>query len=122
MDRTVFASSARTTTAQSSPQDAPEGVVGATFFLNISAVSGTAPTLDVKIQGQDSASGTWVDIPSANFAQKTAAGSDTLVVYPGVAETANRSVSDILPNTWRAVATIAGTTPSFTFSLSASLT
>jgi hypothetical protein len=94
---------------------------GIRLWLDITAVSGTTPTLDVKLQGKDRISGVYVDIPSAAFAQKTANGSDDLLVYPGVAETANRSVSDVLPKTFRVVATIGGTTPSFTFSLSGEL-
>lgn len=113
----VFASEARTASANSdavSTFTAPGGV----FFLNISAASGTSPTLDVKIQHKDPISGEFVDVPGASFAQKTATGTDSLTIYPGVAETANRSVSDILGDEVRAVATIGGTTPSFTFSLS----
>src|SRR4051812_41676996 len=48
-------------------------------FLNITAVSGTSPTLDVKFQ--DSADGTnWVDVASGAFPQKTATGISSLVL------------------------------------------
>lgn len=120
MDRTVFSSAARTATANSDQQDTPDDKRGAIFYLNISAASGTTPTLDIKLQGKDPASGNWFDIQNASFAQKTAAGTDSLLVYPGAVETANRRVSNVLPNDWRAVATIAGTSPSFTFSLGVS--
>lgn len=115
---TVFASAARTATANSTDQTnyAGRGVI---CLLDITAASGTTPTLDIKLQYKDSVPATdiYVDIPGAAFAQKTAAGTDSLTLYPGIAETANRSVSDILSREWRAVATIGGTTPSFTFSL-----
>ena len=52
---------------------------------------------------------------------QTITGTANLMLYPGVAETANVSVSDVLPKMWRVVATIGGTTPSFTFSLGASV-
>lgn len=40
-----------------------------------------------------------------------------LVVANGVTVSANKAVSHPLPTSFRAVATIGGTTPSFTFSL-----
>lgn len=91
---------------------------GVALFLEITAVSGTDPTLDVKLQVRDPVANQWHDLPGAAFAQKTGTGRDTLTVYPGVAETANETVSDVLPADWRAVATIGGTdTPTFTFSV-----
>lgn len=116
---TVFPSAARTATANSSDQDG-EGQRGAIFFLDISAVAGT-PTLDLKIQYKDPISGNYVDVPGGAFAQKTGTGTDTLLIYPGIVETANREVSSAISEQWRAVATIAGTTPSFTFSLAAEM-
>lgn len=92
---------------------------GVRLHLNISAASGTNPTLDVKVQTKDSVSAAYVDLTGAAFAQKTTTGSDDLVIYPGIGETANRAVSDALSRTWRVVATIGGTNPSFTFSVGA---
>lgn len=117
---TIFPSAARTATANSPDQSWP-GFKAAVFVLDISAVSGVTPTLDVKIQYQDHISGNYVDIPGAAFAQKSATGTDSLLLFPGVAETANREVSVSQGEVWRAVATIGGGTPSFTFSLSAQL-
>lgn len=120
---TVFASAARTTTTNSSDQtldtaDDPASVPGAiVLFLDVSVVSGTSPTLDIKVQMKDPISGNYVDMPSAAFAQKTAVGTDTLTIYPGALTIANRQVNAILPKTWRLVATIGGATPSFTFSV-----
>jgi len=71
-------------------------------FLNVTAVSGTTPSMTVKIQ--DTGDGTnWVDTGSA-FAPVTAAGIFRLVVPD-------------LGLFLRAVSTITGTTPSFTYSL-----
>src|SRR3954467_7280294 len=48
-------------------------------FLNITAASGTSPTLDIKFQ--DSADGTnWVDVASGAFAQKTTTGASSVVL------------------------------------------
>lgn len=112
----VFGSAARTATANSDDID-NYAARGARCVLDITAASGTTPTLDVKLQSKDPISGKYVDLPGAAFAQKTATGTDDLTVYPGVAETANETVSDVLAGVWRAVATIGGTTPSFTFTL-----
>ena len=119
-ETTVFASAARTATANSADQT-NYNHRGMRLTLDITASGGTTPTLDVKIQAKDSVSGKYVDIAGAAFTQKTGTGTDELVVYPGVAETANESVSDVIPRTWRAVATIGGTTPTFTFTLAAAL-
>lgn len=117
-EATVLASAVRTATANSADQ-VNRFARGVRLFLNITAASGTAPTLDIKVQTKDPVSGVYLDLPGAVFAQKTTTGSDDLTVYPGVAETANETVSDALSRTWRVVATIAGTTPSFTFSVGA---
>lgn len=86
---------------------------GATVVAKVGAGSGTSPTLTVKIQGK-TAAGDYYDVPSVVTAALAAAsGVTTLTVYPGVAETANVSVSDILPRTWRVVWTLGGSsTPS----------
>lgn len=92
---------------------------GLRLALNISAASGTTPTLVMKLQHRDFVSGNWIDITGAATASQTGTGTVDLVVYPGITGTANSRVNDVLPRTWRAVFTIGGTTPSFTFSLGA---
>lgn len=73
--------------------------------LHVTAASGTTPSMTVKFQ--DSGDGTnWVDIPSGAFTAATAAGSQRLVL---------NNVGNLV----RAVATITGTTPSFTFRVTA---
>lgn len=75
-------------------------------YLNITAVSGTTPTLVVKFQ--DSPDGTiWVDIPSGAFSSQTAAATLSL------------AIANVGPFV-RAVQTITGTTPSFTYDLKVS--
>lgn len=76
----------------------------ASLILNISAVSGTAPTLVVSIQAKDPISGNYVQISA--FASQSATGTLRL---------ANLSAVGSLV---RIVWTIGGTTPSFTFSVS----
>jgi len=114
----VLGSAARTVTLNSPDQENP-ACRGVRLYLDVTAASGTTPTLDVKVQTKDPASGTYADLPGAVFTQKTAVSFDDLTIYPGIAETANETVSDALSATWRLVATIGGGTPSFTFSVGA---
>ena len=114
----VFASSARTATENSSDQtnDCARGV---RLFLDITAASGSSPTLDVKVQTKDPVSDSYVDLTGAAFAQQNSTATLDLVIYPGVGETSNRAVSDVLSSVWRVVATFGGSRPSFTFSVGA---
>lgn len=118
LDVAVLASAARTATGNG-PDMVNKDASGVVLTLDITAVSGTTPTLDVKVQSKDSLTGKYVDIPGAAFSQKNGVLTDQLVVYPGVAVSANKAVSNVLPRNWRIVYTIGGTTPSFTFAVSA---
>lgn len=117
---TVVASASRTATFNSDDQTNSPIEKGIRLFLNISAVTGTSPTLDIKVQIKDPLSGSYHDMAGAAFAQKTGTGTDEIIVYPGVAETANVSVSDYLGGaTWRVVNTLGGTSPDFTYTIAA---
>jgi len=99
-----FASAARTATATSDPFDVPDAEV-LVCWLSVTASSGSSPTLDVKFQ--DTPNGTlWFDIAGASFTQVTGSTSSQIV-------SATRKFGRKI----RAVATIGGTTPSFTFSV-----
>lgn len=75
-------------------------------YLNVSAVSGTSPTMTVTLQ--DSPDGVnWYNIPSGAFSAVTAVGTSRLALPAGTA---------VGPN-FRASVTVGGTTPSFTASL-----
>lgn len=112
----LFSSAARTATANSS-DISDYNNSGGFFFLNVTAASGTTPTLDIKIQAKCNLTGIYTDIPGAAFTQKTTTTTDMLVLATGATVSANKAVSHPLPTHFRAVATIGGTTPSFTFSL-----
>lgn len=123
---TVFTSAARTSTTNSAGFTVPHNSDsnGIWLVLDITAAAGTSPTLNCKLQkGVHSVLGSgdskWVDVQGAAWAEKTTTGTSELIVFPGIAETDNVSVSDCLPpeSTWRIVATIAGTSPSFTFTI-----
>ncbi len=103
----VFSSAARTADANSG--NATYGHYnythrGVKLHVDIDSVTGTG-TIDCKVQGRDPVSGSWVDITSASTGADTA-GTTELTIYPGIAETANVSVSDVLPRNWRVVATV----------------
>lgn len=100
VDATLAASAARTATANGSSFELGDrGVI--CLKLDVTAASGTSPTLDVSIETSEDGT-TWRSLGA--FAQKTAAGAERKS-FAGC----DRFV--------RPVFTIGGTTPSFTFSV-----
>jgi hypothetical protein len=93
--------------------------IGLKLVVDITAITGTTPSLTVTIQGKDKASGKYYNILTS--AALAAVGTTVLTVYPGVAAAANVSANDILPATWRVLYAIAGTTPAVTATVGASL-
>lgn len=92
---------------------------GIQLGINITAITGTAPTLTVIIEGQDEASGIWYTLLSS--AALNATGFTLLTLFPSVATVANTSVPQVLPKTWRVRYAIAGTAPAVTATIGASL-
>lgn len=117
-DITVLSSAARTATGQSADQT-NHNARGLHLVIDVTAVSGTSPTLVVTIQGKDALSGKYYTVLAS--ASITAVGTTVLRVGPGLTAAANTVANDIMPRTWRIDYTIGGTTPSFTFSVGASL-
>lgn len=89
------------------------GAKGITLYVDVTG-SMASGTLVVKLQGKDPVSGKFKDITSVATASLTGAGTTAVTLYPGVAETANVSISDVLPYQWKAVATV---TSGMTFSV-----
>ena len=83
----------------------------------VDTTSTTAGTVTVKLQKRDPSSGTWHDLTSATTGAIADPADAILTVYPGIAETANVSVSDHLGLTWRVHATVS--TAAVTFSVGA---
>jgi hypothetical protein len=79
------------------------------ILLDSAAGTGTTPTLDVKIQDSADGSTGWTDIAGATFTQVVAVASQQKLVLN----------KDAVRRYIRIVHTIAGTTPSFTFSVNA---
>lgn len=83
-----------------------EGVV----LLDVGAASGTTPTLNVKIQECATSGGTFVDVSGKTFTEVTAANKAEKIKIDLQAKVGARK------RYVRAVATIAGTNPSFALS------
>ena len=108
ISKVIFLPSAARTTSgdtRASRVDASNFYEGL-FFLDVTAVSGTSPTLDVVIETYDELSGKW--FPIATFSQFTATGSE-LKTATGLGQALACRY------------TIGGTEPSFTFSVGAIL-
>ena len=91
------------------------GARGVDLFVD--TTSSTAGTLTVKIQKKDPASGNWYDMAGASSGSIADPADVLLTIYPGIAETANVSVSDHLGLVWRVHATVG--TAAVTFSVGA---
>lgn len=106
----------------------PRGASGGMFVQNVSAQSGSTPTLNQKLQFQDPVSGTWIDLKdyaqanTISFAQVAAAtGTAYLSVSPSpLTTTVNKAYGAILP--WytpiRIVTTLAAVGNSYTVTVS----
>lgn len=115
-EKTLVASATRTASGNGADLEC-YNLTAAHFFLNVSAASGTTPTLDVKIQGKDPVSGGYFDLVA--FLQKTVVSTGRVVIGLGAVDDANTDnvANAPLPHVIRASWTIGGTTPSFTFSV-----
>lgn len=109
---TLVASAARTATGTGTTfcQFAPFTKFAAQ--LAVTAASGTTPTLDVTWQHSIDNGTTWFTV--STFTQKTATGNELKVEAEVAAATA-----EVYGNCMRAIWTIGGTSPSFTFSVKA---
>jgi hypothetical protein len=109
----------------------PSDFDGVTFELNVTAVTGTSPTLDLFIQTQDT-DGNWRDC--VHFTQITASSASRYYAsltpgssdrYIGAITTTSISAATLgvglLTNNLRAVANLGGTSPAFTYTLRAYL-
>lgn len=94
-----------TSTVTGAAVDLVNGEGNAFAILHVGTVSGTTPTLDVKIQESDTSGGTYADITGATIAQVTASDKLRVINFKRTKRFC------------RAVGTIAGTTPSFAFSV-----
>lgn len=112
---TLTAASANGTSAQLNNAQAR----GVRVVIDITAITGTTPTLTVTIQSYDAASNTYNTLLAS--AALNATGVTELLVYPGAAATANISADAVLSPKWRIAYAIGGTTPAVTATIGAQL-
>ena len=111
ISQSLVASAARTTSSNSDQVTGILGCTGAVILINVSASSGSTPTLDFTIQTYDPAGAAWVDLVAVP--QITGAGRVTKIIYPN----ASGALYQVLPFPYRVKWVIGGSTPSFTFSI-----
>ena len=99
-DVVLLASASRTATQTQADQDNSYRK-GIRVVADITTAGTGSITVD--IQAKDAASGKWVSILAS--AALTTNQTKTLLVFPGAAASANASVNDRLPKTWRIVVT-----------------
>ena len=109
---TILASAAQTASVNSADITIYNGSKLA-VYLDVTAASGTSPTLDVTVKAKDPASGKYFLL--GTFTQKTGVVSDALFIGNGAGST-------FAARTIRVEAVIGGTSPSFTFSVGYSAT
>lgn len=86
---------------------------GLTVVVDITAITGTSPTLTVTIQGKDVASGKYYTILAG--AALTATGTTVMRIYPGITQTNTNVLASLtVPEWFRISYTIGGTTPAVT--------
>lgn len=112
---TYAAASAGTNSADQVNQSAR----GVKVVVDITAITGTTPTLTVTIRGKDPVSGKYFTLLAS--AALNAVATTVLTVYPGATASANVTANDNLPKTWRVEAVIGGTGPAVTVTIAAIL-
>jgi len=95
------------TTTQTTQDFRNEWGVGAEIYLNVSSI-GTG-NITLTVQGKDVTSGTYYTVLQG--AAVSSNGLTRYQVFPGGATTANVSVNDIFPFTWRIVVTANNANP-----------
>lgn len=103
----------------SSADQANTSARGIKVVVDVTAITGTTPTLTVTLQGKDPISGKYYTLLAS--AALSAVGTTVLTVYPGLTAAANLTANDVLPATWRVITAIGGTTPAVTATIAATL-
>lgn len=109
---TALVSAARTATVSSADIANLSGC-GITVVLDVTA-KGTAPSITLKIQQKDPASGKYIDLLTS--AAVTTVSTNTYRVYPGLTAAANVTVNGVVGKTFRITMTHSNT-DSITYSV-----
>lgn len=115
---TCYPSAARTATPTVMVDQKSDGSKGLVVVIDVTAVPAAPPQLTFTIQGKDPISGKYYTILAS--AVIVAVGTVILRVYPGLTAAANLVASDVIPASWRVLATAGDADPA-TYSVGASL-
>ena len=108
-----YASAVRNATFTGDDNTKAPGNRGVKVTLDVTAVPGT-DTVQLVIEEKDAVSGKYVQVLAA--VARVATGTDQIVVYPGVTETANVDTSNVLPDIYR-VRVLHSAGSNFTYSI-----
>lgn len=84
----------------------------ATVVVDITAITGTTPTLVVTVEGKDPTSGKYHTLLAS--ASLSTVSTTVLRIGPGLTAAANLTANSLVPRIFRVTATIGGTTPAVT--------
>jgi hypothetical protein len=105
-------------TTQTSTDQSNTQYTGALIVLNVSAISGVAATVTLSAQGKDPVSGNYYTLFAGSAI--TAVGTTLYQIYPASTVAAS-SYNGPLPAAYRVVATMSGTSPVASFTVSSTL-
>jgi hypothetical protein len=88
----------------------PPWAIGATLFLTVSAMAGTAETVDMKLQHILPHSATALDVVGASIVQLAAAASIVITVDPRITAANNAAIAKALSTNMRALIAFGGST------------
>ena len=100
-ETTILTSAARTTTQTGADQTNNNGR-GLKVVLDMTNVA-AGPDVTLTIDAKDPTSGKYYNLLTG--ASVTTVSTNVYTVYPGLTPVANKTVSDVLPRTWRVVVT-----------------
>ena len=84
----------------------------AALVIDVTAITGTTPSITVTVEGKDPVSGKYYTILAS--AAISTVSTTILRIFPGATAAANLAVNDFVPKTFRVSYVIAGTTPAVT--------
>jgi hypothetical protein len=97
---------------------------GVHSFINVTAVSGSSPTLNIKCAGYDFVNSTYVVLEDngalVKHNQMTSTATFQLVIYPGITKDVTSTgvaFNMVLPRRYQWQCAIGGSSPSFTFGI-----
>jgi hypothetical protein len=123
IDFTAISSAARTSPVTGSDLENLVGATGIILTLDLTAISGTSPTVAVQLQMKDTASGKYFTLFQG--ATQSSTGTYAFVVYPSAITTGTNAPTGagngVLPRTYRINTVHGGVVTSATYSVGAVL-